>query len=269
MESGGYVTVQPSRKVHYLIWGDRNGTAVVLIHGHPGRATTWDRVVRALGDHHLVIAVDLAGHGDSDWAETYAIDSWTEDVERVVSELDLGRFTLVGHSLGATIGFRYAELFPDQLSRLIAVDGLPLGAWEPTTPNAGALPPRFGSLRECEDFYRRTMGDRSAEDLSRIIERNLRPGGDGGLVWRHDLAARDAILRELKFDDYWPSAAAVCTVPVTYVRCGRSHVADHARTSTVLDHFPDHRLITLPDTGHDVLREAPVALAEIIHGQTG
>ncbi|WP_175548742.1 alpha/beta fold hydrolase [Mangrovactinospora gilvigrisea] len=243
------------RRVHCRRWGPPGRHPLLLVHGYPGHTRIWDRFAAEMRGRHSVVAVDLAGHGESDWADDYCFDGWVADLHAVATALELPPFTFLGHSMGATLGFCFTEAHPEMLDRLVAVDGLPAGAWEPTTPNAGALPPGFADLHA----FARCVGVDPADLTPDHPHRHLvRPGADGGLVWRHDLAVRDAVLRELRFDTVrWHRTAARIRTPVTYLRCGLTHVGDHRQTAAVLRHFPTCDLVTIPDSEHSLPTRRP------------
>lgn len=252
------------RRVHYRQWGPANASPLVLIHGYPGHTHTWDGFAEAMRDGHRVIALDLAGHGESDWADTYSFTGWVSDIHALVLELGLSRFTMAGHSLGSTTGFCFADTHPAMLDRLIAVDGLPPGSWEPTTPNAGAVPAMFSTLDECATFLGIDVDDLPAgiED-GRLY--GLKPDGRGGFVWRHDLRVRDALLRELRFNPQrWQSAAARTRVPITYLRCGRTHVGSYEDTAAILHHYRTCNLIDIPNVEHGLPTQHPEILASVV-----
>ena len=83
--------VAPGRKVSALVWGDAP-PELVLIHGGGQNAHTWDTVALAL-DRPL-LAVDLPGHGHSDWPQESAwLDPSTmaDDVAKVIGRTGAGR----------------------------------------------------------------------------------------------------------------------------------------------------------------------------------
>ena len=55
-------------KLHYVDWGNHDKPLLVLIHGGRDHARNWDWVAQTLRDDYHVIAPDLRGHGDSEWA---------------------------------------------------------------------------------------------------------------------------------------------------------------------------------------------------------
>ena len=94
------VDVGAGRRVSSLVWGE-GPPELVLLHGGGQNAHTWDTVALAL-DRPLV-AVDLPGHGHSDWpgdARAVHPGAMADDVAAVIGELAPGLRALVGMSLG-------------------------------------------------------------------------------------------------------------------------------------------------------------------------
>jgi pimeloyl-ACP methyl ester carboxylesterase len=107
----------------YDVRGD--GPPLVLLHGLGERAASWDTVRAALAAHHTTYAVDLRGHGDSDWPGDYGHDVIEADVCGLLDALGLSGVVLVGHSMGGSIGFRVAAHRPDLVGRLVVEDVIP------------------------------------------------------------------------------------------------------------------------------------------------
>ena len=86
-----------------LHWGDGagDGTPVLLIHGLASNCRLWDGAAKALvALGHDVVALDLRGHGDSDWDPSgdYSLDAFQFDMETWCDML--GRPAVVGASMG-------------------------------------------------------------------------------------------------------------------------------------------------------------------------
>lgn len=107
-------------------WGDADAPPLLLVHGGLDHARSWDWTARSLAADWHVVAPDLRGHGDSDWARGsgYPMMNYVFDVAEVVRAEGWDDFTLVGHSLGGNIALRYAGLFPDRIRRLVSIEGL-------------------------------------------------------------------------------------------------------------------------------------------------
>jgi pimeloyl-ACP methyl ester carboxylesterase len=70
-----------------------------------------------------VVAIDLAGHGDSSRnREKWTIQSYGDDVAAVVKKLDLKRVILIGHSMGGDVIPEAALRLPGRVVGLIWLD---------------------------------------------------------------------------------------------------------------------------------------------------
>lgn len=111
-------------RLHVLEWGSQTQRPVVLVHGGSAHAYWWTFVAPALVTGHRVLAVDLRGHGDSDWAEPpdYGIEAHAADIAGLVTAFDLTDVHLVGHSLGGVITLASASAVAPRLSALALID---------------------------------------------------------------------------------------------------------------------------------------------------
>lgn len=116
----------PELDVAYLEWGPRDGEPVMLVHGFPDDAHTWDRVAPALAERgYRAIAPFVRGFGSTrvhDGLErTGELAALARDVLELADTLDLGEFHLVGHDWGARAGYGAAALAPRRISSLTAL----------------------------------------------------------------------------------------------------------------------------------------------------
>ena len=119
-------------RLHYADWGNDTAQPLILLHGGRDHCRSWDLIAQALQPHFHVIAPDLRGHGDSEWAKgsSYSLSDHVYDLTHLAGA---GRDTvLVGHSFGGMISLAYAGTFPDRVSRLVVLDG----AFLPNAPPA-------------------------------------------------------------------------------------------------------------------------------------
>lgn len=94
----------------------------VLLPATGETAEDWDDVAGALSGTRTVHAVNLRGHGRSDWPGTYSTRLFAADVEGLLPELADGPVDLVGHSLGGLVACRVAAARPDLVRRLVLED---------------------------------------------------------------------------------------------------------------------------------------------------
>ena len=97
------VTSPDGIAIRYDVAGS-GGPALVFVHGWSCDRTYWADQMRAFAERHRVIAIDLAGHGESgDGRESWTMASFGGDVTSVVNHLGLDEFVLIGHSMGGDV----------------------------------------------------------------------------------------------------------------------------------------------------------------------
>ena len=101
-----------------------SGSQVVLLHGIASSSLSYEHLIPLIEENHRVAAVDLMGFGQS-VAKPDAQFTLDEHVEALRLTLERarirGKFTLVGHSLGALIGIRFAALYPQRVLHLVLI----------------------------------------------------------------------------------------------------------------------------------------------------
>jgi pimeloyl-ACP methyl ester carboxylesterase len=113
-------------RLHFVDWGNESKPPLLLIHGGRDHARSWDWVARSLRDEWHVIAPDLRGHGDSAWTfgGHYTVQEFVLDVAQLLLTLDLFPVTVIGHSLGGTVATQYAAIYPENVRKLVSIEGL-------------------------------------------------------------------------------------------------------------------------------------------------
>ena len=98
------------------------GPALILLHGVGLNQSIWAEQVKAFGHSHQVITYDLLGHGRSATVPDNAeLGDWVHQLEKLVEELKLERFSLVGFSFGGMIAQAYAARHSDRIEKLVLV----------------------------------------------------------------------------------------------------------------------------------------------------
>ncbi|OLF10830.1 alpha/beta fold hydrolase [Actinophytocola xanthii] len=109
-------------RMHYVTGG--TGEPLVLLHGWPQSWYEWREIMPALADRYTVYALDLPGLGDSTGAPpSYDKATLARFVHGLVAgELGLSDINLVGHDLGAGVGFQYVVQYPEHVTRYAHLD---------------------------------------------------------------------------------------------------------------------------------------------------
>jgi len=105
-----------------------SGDPVVLIHGYPLSGASWEKQAQALLDAgHRVITYDRRGFGKSSQPTTgYNYDTFAEDLHKLVTQLGLRDFALVGFSMGGGEVARYIGKYGSLgVTRAVIIGGIP------------------------------------------------------------------------------------------------------------------------------------------------
>jgi lipase len=119
------ITRTPAVPLSVLQAGEEGADrVVVLVHGVLDSAACWMPVMEDLAaDGHRVVAVDLPGHGMSPAPEReFSVPAMAEAVHQTIGSLGIGRFHLVGHSLGGLVCQQLALSHPQSVLSLVLED---------------------------------------------------------------------------------------------------------------------------------------------------
>jgi len=108
--------------IHYQVEGI-GGPLIVLVHCWSCDRSYWDHQVPELSANYQVVAIDLAGHGESALGrEDYTMEAYAQDVLAVINKLGAEKVILVGHSMGGAVIVETARLIPEKTVGLIGID---------------------------------------------------------------------------------------------------------------------------------------------------
>ena len=117
------------------------GAVLLMLHSSQTNLREWDAWADVLKTHYRVIRLDWSPYGLTvNESEQYSMEHAVELLEKLVDQLNLPKFTLVGSSSGATICVIYAARHPERVAAL-ALSTLPLAAPPPsrTDPRVTAM----------------------------------------------------------------------------------------------------------------------------------
>jgi pimeloyl-ACP methyl ester carboxylesterase len=116
----------------YVRFGGQ-GPAVVLLHGYGETGDMWVPLASDLARDHTVVVPDLRGLGLSAKPPS-GFDKKTQagDVAGVLDDLKIDHAALVTHDIGNMVGYAFAALYPERVTRIALIDApLPgVGPWE-------------------------------------------------------------------------------------------------------------------------------------------
>ena len=252
------------RRFHYLDWGPPGAPPLLFLHGGGQTARTWDLVCLAMRSEFRCLALDLRGHGDSEWSYEcdYSIAAHTADVAAFADQLGLDRFVLVGMSLGCFAALTYATSHSDRLAALVAVDAGP-GVRAQAGQRVVDFMARSATLPSVEAYVEAALAYNPRRDprlLRRSLLHNLRQMPDGSWTWKHDRRYRwdpEALLAEL--EPVWARLGDI-HCPTLVVRGAESHGFTEDLAGGLAARVADGRWVTVENAGHTVQGDNPAGL---------
>jgi pimeloyl-ACP methyl ester carboxylesterase len=258
------VEASETRRVSALVWSDAD-PELVLVHGGAQNAHTWDTVALAL-DRPLV-AVDLPGHGHSDWRADrryWPVDN-AEELAQVLPALAPSPRLVVGMSLGGLTSIALAARHPELVPRLVLVDVTPGVDRDKAAPIAAfvAGPEQFASF---DEILERTIAfnpTRTESSLRRGILHNARENDDGTWTWRYD---RWRLAEGEDMPDFRPlwDDVSKLTMPLMLVLGTDSGVVGEEDVAELRRRQPGVRVEVVEGSGHSVQGDRPIELARLI-----
>lgn len=264
-KSSRFATVGGVR-MHYLDFGG-SGPVLLFVHGGQDHAHTWDFIAPAFTDSHRVFAVDLRGHGDSDWVSggLYTALEHVIDLAGLGASLSSEPLRLVGHSFGSTVCLRWAGLQPSRVEMVAAIEGF---GPPPTHPSqvlpraeylrdwvnvrvrqdSGAGRRTYATVDEAARRIREVNPRLSPELAGHLAAHGTRRQADGGLTWKFDPAVRQwapyGLDRHEAVEIY-----SLVTCRVLILRGLDSWVADPA-ANPLVQALPRRAVVDVASAGH-------------------
>src|SRR4029434_6235530 len=120
----GVVAAAEGVPIHYSVQG-KGEPALVFIHCGGCDRHVWDNQVSVFAKNQRVVTIDLPGHGESGQGrKNWSVESFADDVNTVITKLNLKRVLLVGSSMGALIAVEATRRMPGRVQAIVPVDTL-------------------------------------------------------------------------------------------------------------------------------------------------
>ena len=170
--------------IHYTDEG--TGPAILLLHANYANLIDWKPWVKTLSPNYRIIRMDIPGHGltEADPLNDYSMPRTVFLIERLISSLGIKQLSVVGASLGGTIGIHFTRNNPEIVDHLILL-------------SPGALNPRVRGSNEPAKLPK--AFNLMTQITPRLLVKGLLTGGFGDpsniseeLITRwHDLLLRE------------------------------------------------------------------------------
>ena len=242
----GFVTVNGLR-INYLEWGVPDKQPLIMLHGIGRVAHTFDHIAPHFSSKYHVMAVDMRGHGDSDWDPkgAYLVEDYVKDIEGLAQQLGLQRIVIWGNSTGGRVAQVFAGLHPELVAAVVSEDVGP----ERQTQVAEGVTRQLkqedekGWVSEDELLSQlKSSNSRTPEEILRAYAHygsKRRP--DGRIIWKRDPAIGNGFVPT----ELWRFVRAIES-PIIYIVGGRSTIVPLATQAELKKVLPQVEIVTIP-----------------------
>ncbi|HET6564607.1 MAG TPA: alpha/beta hydrolase [Xanthomonadales bacterium] len=225
--------------------GGSGAVTIVFVHGWTCDKSYWAEQLPVFAEKYRVIAVDLAGHGDSGLGRAnYSMQGFGADVVAAVG--DEGQVVLVGHSMGGPVILQAALLLGDRVEGLVAVDTLrdvspPITSEEQIRAQVAPLEQDYDAV--AGQFLASMFLENSDPELQRKITADM--------LATDRVVGVDAVRGMMQSDT--GAALDALTAPLVLI----NSTYRPTNLTAVAAHHPDTQLELMEGVGHFVMMEDP------------
>lgn len=255
-------------RLHYVDWGNPDAPPLILLHGGRDHCRNWDWVAKAFRDDYHVIAPDLRGHGDSQWSRdgNYGMTPHVYDLAQLIHQQKLAPVSIVSHSFGANIALRYAGIYPENIAKIVAIEGLGdmpsvlaekarkpvdqrMREWVDSLRALSARSPRrYTSVEDALARMREENDHLSLEQARHLTIHGIMQNEDGSYSWKFDNYVRSLAPADITTDELhhlWSRIA--CPTLLVY---GRESWASNPAEDGRAAYFKNARVELFDNAGH-------------------
>ena len=255
-------------RLNYIDWGNPDAPPLLLVHGGRDHARSWDWVAEELRHDWHIIAPDLRGHGDSAWSPdgNYEMSAFVYDLAQLIHQLNLTSVTIVAHSMGGNIATRYAGLFPENVRKMVNIEGLGpspkmlaerdatgikkrFRQWIEDKRNAaGRTPKRYPNIEAAYERMKTENSYLTDEQARHLTVHGISRNEDGSWSWKFDNYLNIWAMFDMPEEDLlaiWKSIT--CPILMMY---GANSWASNPEKDGRINNFPTAKVVEYENAGH-------------------
>ncbi|MBX2869789.1 MAG: alpha/beta hydrolase [Acidiferrobacterales bacterium] len=236
------------------------GPSVILQHGFLSGAEYWGSLASCLSDSFDVIATNLPGYADNtEGGVINRIEDFADFVLELVDELEIHRFSMLGHSMGGMIAQEVALKSPEKLEKLILFG---------TGPN-GVIPGRFETI---EASRQRVLQEGAESTITKTVASWFMKGeNDPSYLAGIDMAKQSsvsAMLAGYEAWEHWSSVSRLNAIdtPTLIVWGDQDKSYNWQQIEQLWDSIPNAQLSVLPGCAHNAHLEKETLFNAVVKG---
>ncbi len=112
---------------YFETYGDQSRPAIVFLHGFLGNGNSWDKIIPLVSENYYCITIDLPGHGQTLPEDDlhYTMPHCSKLIVRLLDNLGILKFSLVGYSMGGRQSLFMAMNYPERIEKLVMESSSP------------------------------------------------------------------------------------------------------------------------------------------------
>jgi pimeloyl-ACP methyl ester carboxylesterase len=255
-------------RLNYIDWGNPDAPPLLLVHGGRDHARSWDWVAEELRHDWHIIAPDLRGHGDSAWSPdgNYEMSAFVYDLAQLIHQLNLTSVSIIAHSMGGNIATRYAGLFPENVRKMVNIEGLGpspkmlaerdatgikkrFRQWIEDKRNAaGRTPKRYPNIEAAYERMKTENSYLTDEQARHLTVHGISRNEDGSWSWKFDNYLNIWAMFDMPEEDLlaiWKSIT--CPILMMY---GANSWASNPEKDGRINNFPTAKVVEYENAGH-------------------
>ena len=239
-------------------WGERGSPVVACLHGITSHGRHFTKLAERLSPRFHVVALDLRGHGGSEYEPPWRLEQHVEDALDTLQAHDVNQpIRWIGHSFGGRIAFEVAAAAPEAVERLVLLDPALLISGNAALNGAEAarIDRSYGSFEEAIDrrFEESRLSRAPRELVASELREHLIEERDGRWRYRYLQSAVIAAYGEMSRE---PPPFELARVPTLLVLGEESYIPyDHLLDAHRAVLGEELEIVRVPG-GHTVLWDA-------------
>lgn len=225
------------------------GKPLLILHGFLGMSDNWKTLGSQYAENgfqsHLI---DQRNHGKSFHSDDFNYDYLSDDLKRYIKHYDLGKASIIGHSMGGKTAMQFACDHPEMTEKLIVADISPKyypPHHQDIVNGLQALDfQKITSRGEADELLSKHLGDFGTRQF---LLKNLYWVEKGKLGFRFNLLVLSSKMEEIGENI---SATAQYEGPTLFLKGDASEYVVETDLPEIKRHFPSAKIDTIENAGH-------------------
>jgi esterase len=260
-------------KLFYRKYG--SGPPLFILHGLFGSSDNWVSIAKKLSDTFTVYLPDQRNHGQSPHDDIHDYDSMSNDLHELVTDLNIKKFFLAGHSMGGKTAISFAMNWPEMIYGLLIADISPF-VREETAETAynqhleilqamiSTDLSSFTSRAEVESVLKEKI---KSEKIRSFILKNLQRTSENNFAWKINAISllknlgkiMEGIDRQLLY------SKQIQGFPVIFLKGSESDYLPLSDQDDIKKLFPSAEFVLVKDAGHWLHSDNPETVINNLH----